>query len=245
MAVSRQKQIFDALAPVRDEFELRHYRWALADAKREVAEDFRLIRLDKSALSFWFVQFAEKLNNADRLSLLAACVKRVHPRAMELTGDRMMSIEQDLYNKQTTYLQTSNRAGLWPIAPDARAKINKKEFRKFLRANLKDRGLGDFDPWGLPAEWRYRLKIGDWTVETYIDTGGSFRQVGYVHSIKGPEDVSLFPHYLSSGLGAGSSEWDMLTDKDLPHAADDIVALARHFVDAMPELLAGLEPPVV
>jgi hypothetical protein len=239
------EQIFDALEPLRDEFSLRRYRWALADAKREVMEDFRLLRLEKSRLSFSFVQFAEKLNREDRLTLLSACVKHANPRAVELTGDVITPLEESFYNQKSAHIQTGIALGLWPFDDQKSAKIVRKEFRKFLRANLSDRGLGEFDPWQLPAEWRYRLKVGNWTVETYIDTGGSYRQVGFIHAIRGPDDAPLFSHYLSDGLGAGSNEWNMLTDKDLPRVADDIVVLARHFIDSMPELLAGLEPPVV
>lgn len=96
----------------------------------------------------------------------------------------------------------------------------------------------------MPAEWRYRLKVGSWTVETYIDTGGSFRQVGFSHAIKGPDETPFVQH-LTGGLCAGTNEWNMLTDKDLPHVADSIVVLARHVIDSMPELLAGLEPAVI
>jgi hypothetical protein len=222
---------------------LRRYRWALADAKREVAEDFRLLRLEKSALSLAFVQFAETLSSEDRLALLTACVKRGYSRAVELTGDVMTSLEESLYNQEAAHVQIGIANGLWPFGTQERAKIDKKKFRKFLRSNLVDRGLGQFDAWQLPAEWRYRLKVGNWTVETYFDTGGSFRQVGFSHAIRGPDDVPLLQH-LVGGLCAGSSEWDMLTDKDLPRVADDIVVLARHFIDSMPELLAGLEPPL-
>lgn len=246
MAVSRQNQTFDALEFVRTEFSLRRYKWALDDAKREVAEDFRLLRLEKSALSISFVDFAEKLSSTDRLALLSACIKHANPRAVEFTEDTITPLEQSLYNQEVANVQTSIANGLGPFSSTKRAeraKIVRKEFRKFLRANLADRGLGDFDPWQLPGEWRYTLKVGSWTVETYIDTGGSFRQVGFSHTIRGPEDMPLKQH-LGGGLCVGSNEWNMLTDKDLPRVADDIVVLARHFIDSMPKLLAGLEPPV-
>ncbi len=243
--ISGNEQIFDALEPMRDEFALRRYRWALADAKREVVEDFRLLRLCRSALTISFVQFAERLNPEDRLALLTACIKRGFSRAVELTGDVMTPHEESLYNQEAARVQLGIAKGLWPFGAQVRAKIVRKEFRKFLRANLADRGLGEFDPWQLPAEWRYRLMVGNWIVETYIDTGGTFRQVGFSYAVTTPEDVPLARHLVGGLCVVGSNEWDMLTDKDLPRVADNIIVLARHFIDSMPALLAGLEPPKI
>jgi hypothetical protein len=229
---------------MRDEFTLRRYRWALADANREAAEDFRLLRLCRSALTISFVQFAEKLGPEDRLALLSGCVKRAYSRAVELAGDAMTPLEESLYKEEAAQVQIGIARGLWPFGTQERTKIPRKEFRKFLRGNLADRGLGEFDPWQMPAEWRYRLKFGSWTVETYIDTGGSFRQVGVNHAIRGPNDTPFMRH-LTGGLCVGTNEWDMLTDEDLPNVPDNIVILARHFIASMPALLAGLEPPVI
>lgn len=234
---------FEALDPIRDEFALRRYRWALVDANREVAEDFRLLRLCRSALAISFVQFAEKLSPADRLALLSGSIKRTYLRAVELAGDAITPLEESLYKEEAAQVQIGIARGLWPFGSRERTKIPRKELRKFLRVNLAGRGLGEFDPWQMPAEWRYRLKVGSWSVETYIDTGGSFRQVGFNHAIRGPNNTP-FLQYLTGGLCAGSNEWNMLTDKDLPHVADNIVVLARHFIDSMPALLAGLEPPL-
>lgn len=224
---------------------MRRFEWALADAKREAAEDFRLLRLGKSALSLSFVQFAEKLSSKDRLALLTSCVKRAYSRAVELNGDVLTPLEESLLNQEAAHVQIGIAKGLWPFGTQERAKIARKEFRKSLRANLADRGLGEFDAWQLPAEWRYRLRVGNWIVETYIDTGGTSRQVGFSHEIAARGDVPFLRHLAGGGLCAGSSEWDMVTDKDLPQVADHIVLLARHFIDSMPELLAGLEPPVI
>ncbi len=240
MTVSSSEAIFDALEPLRTEFALRRYKWALADARREVREDFRLLRLGKSSLSRSFVQFAETLNSENRLALLTGCIKRAYSRAAELLGDAVTPIEESLYNQEAAHVQMGIAKGIWPFGAQERAKIPRKEFRKFLRANLADRRLGEFDAWQLPAEWRYQMTIGNWVVETYIDTGGSFRQVGFSHAISA-RDGTPFLRHLVGGPCAGNNEWDMVTDSDLPHVADDIAVLARHFIDSMPELLAGLE----
>lgn len=50
-----------------DELAIRYYRWALDDARREVAEDFPLLRGVKSGLVMRAVAYLESLPAADRV----------------------------------------------------------------------------------------------------------------------------------------------------------------------------------
>jgi len=243
---ARYKEIFDALASVRDEFEVRLYKWALMDAKREVDEDFNLLRRVKGASAMAFVAFAERLNAEDRLSLLYAQIKRRHLRAVELTKETIGRREEHLYNEESVSFRAGMAKGLGVSAPPQKVKIPRKELRKLLMARFAGRGFGEYDPWDLPGEWRYRLKVGSWIVETYIEVGATVRQLGYSHAIKGPEDVPLILHGLAAWFGAvGNTDWDMLTKENLPESVDDLIVLCRHFLDAVPNLLDGLEPPQV
>ena len=76
----------DRRAPA-DEFAVRYYRWALDDARREVRENFPLLRTVKSGLVIRAVAYFESLADDERLRAAAALVKRSHRRAVELTGD--------------------------------------------------------------------------------------------------------------------------------------------------------------
>ena len=72
---------------VADEFAVRYYRWALADARREVEENFPLLRTVKAALPMRAVAYLESLAGDERLQAATALVKRNHRRAVALTGD--------------------------------------------------------------------------------------------------------------------------------------------------------------
>ena len=119
---------------MRDEFALRRYRWALADAKREVAEDFRLLRLCRSALAISFVHFAENLRHEDRLALLLGQVKRAYPRAVERVGDVITPLEESLCDREAGSVQEGIAKGLGPFSSTERAnraKIPKRNFGNF------------------------------------------------------------------------------------------------------------------
>ena len=70
-----------------DEFAVRYYHWALDDVRREVRENFPLLRAVKSGLTMRAVAYFESLADDERLRAAMAPVKRSHRRAVELTGD--------------------------------------------------------------------------------------------------------------------------------------------------------------
>jgi hypothetical protein len=250
MGISKKqyKEIFDAMAPTLEEFEVRLYKWALLDAKREVDENFSLLRRARSELTTEFLHFAEPLSAEDRLSLLYAHVKHRHEKAVRLTGHTLSPREENLYNEK----KLARRFG---VSKDSRAfrhqdrtQVAKKMLRMVLMDKLKDGSLGEYDPWD-PSdsnEWRYRHKVGHWIVETYIDVGGAIHQLSYSHAVKSPEDVTFIMHGLASWFGGvGNHYWNMLTNENLSEAIDDLRLICQHFLNAVPSLLAGLEPPTL
>ena len=76
-----------SLPAAKDEFAVRYYRFALDDARREVRENFPLLRTVRCALPIRAVAYLESFTGDDRLAVATALVKRAHRRAVELTGD--------------------------------------------------------------------------------------------------------------------------------------------------------------
>jgi hypothetical protein len=70
-----------------DEFAIRYYRWSLDDARRELRENFPLLRAVKSSLVIRAIAYLESLADRDRLCGATTLVKRSHRRAVELAGD--------------------------------------------------------------------------------------------------------------------------------------------------------------
>ena len=242
----RYKEMWDSLAPARNEFLSRCYAWALADLDREIKENLRLLRKVKGRSATSQVAVAEYLTQEQRKNMFRARLKRGFGYFMgeKLTTPEEDELEEELQARWRAYTLDPNLSGYPQLTP----KIPRQGFRKLLKEKLAAQGFGKFDGWDLPTEWRYRLPVGAWIVETYIDTGARSRQLAFGHVIKGPQDVSLLEtgfRISCLGLLGFSATWDMLTPEDLPEAADDLIVLCRHFLNAVPDLLRGLEPSSV
>jgi hypothetical protein len=233
------KEIWDSLAPARAEFLSRCYQWALADLDREVDQNLRLARKVRGRLAVSEVAVAEYLTQDQRRSMFRARLKRGFGFLMgqKLTSPEEDALAEELATRWRGYFLDPKLGGYPQLTP----KIPRQSFRKLLKEKLAGQGLGDFDGWDLPTEWRYRLSIGTWIIETYIDTGARSRQLAFGHAIvKEPEHVPLLETGLRIsclGLLGFSATWDMLTPEDLPEAADDLIILCRHFLNAAPGLL--------
>jgi hypothetical protein len=249
MEIEKQsyKAKWDLLAPARSQFLSRCYEWAQADLDREVEENLPLLRRVKGRLAASELAVAEYLSKEQRSSMFRARLKRMHGDLMEkkLSSPEEDVLAEELQSRWRAYRDNPSLRGY----PEPVPSIPRQGFRKLLKEKLANQGFGEFDGWDLPTEWRYRLPLGPWTVETYIDTGGRSRQLEYGHVIKDTHDVPLLitgVRLSSLGLlGLAPAIWDMLTPEDLPEAAEDLIVLCGHLMDAFPALLDGIEPPVV
>jgi len=178
-------------------------------------------------------------NNAG--TTFRACVKRAFGQRM---GEMLISpqeekLYEEFYTRWREYAGDPQLGGYPQFPP----KISRTGLRKLLREKLAGQGFGKFDGWDFPTEWRYRLPVGPWTVETYVDTGGSSRQLEFKHNIvKDPEGVPLLDSGVIPLLGLLFPIWNRLTPEDLPEAADDLTVLIRHFLNVVPSLLKGIKP---
>jgi hypothetical protein len=223
-----------ALEPQRPEFALRYYRWALQDARRELAQNFATIRAIPNLKTRWFLQFAQNLSAADVATFCEALVRRAHAKAAQFLGEPPSGRESALLDR---FLHQPRDSHPRQLAPAAGA-ISKAQLRKLLRAALAPH-LGAADN-ARAAEWSYAFPCGSWTIRTNLDTGGS-RQFGYWHTIEAHEQVLLADQISFLGwLGLSSTDWRYLTEPEVPPAVDALVALCRRFLGAAPELLAGL-----
>lgn len=244
------KDLWDALAPARRQFYERLYQWASADLEREVNENFRLARRVKGSLAQSTIAVAEDMSLDERRAAFRAEFKRGFGHAL---GRKLTSPEEDVRNEEfrvrwRAYKANPALSGYPQLTP----KIPREGFRKLLRDKMAGHGFGDFGWWDKPAEWCYRLRVGDWFVVTHINTGGRSLQLEYGHVIESPlagrcpsggaKNIELSEGRINCLTMLGfSARWDRLTSEDLPEAADDLIVLCRHFLNAVPDLLRGLE----
>ena len=235
-------------APATDEFAVRYYRWALDDFRREIRENFPLLRTVKESLAIRLVGYMESLSVEERLELATALVKRNHRKALEITGDVWATAEEELVR---TYRDVARiprpEEAEWQralLSGSDRFNVNRGRFLVAVKDELAPVLGSGGEPFSTKDEWRYRTPIGPWSIETYIDVGGR-APLGYFHSIRAGEPrplregVSLLGWL---GIGGGHTLWSQLTEADTPSAAKSLSRICAHFVQAAPGLLAGLSP---
>ena len=237
----------DRRAPA-DEFAVRYYRWALDDARREVGDNFPLLRAVKSGLVTRAIAYFESLPNDERLRAATALVKRSHRRAVELTGDPRdaedEAIERD-YWRAARIARPEEEAYRQALLhePDTLT-IDRGRFLAAVKAQLAP-VLGAGEPFSTKHEWRYDTSFDPWTLVTLIDVGGSGHQLAYSHTLRAAasrplrEGVSLCGWL---GIGGAHTTWNQLTPADTAGAARALARVCAHFVLAVPALVAGLVP---
>lgn len=231
-----------------DEFAVRYYRWALADARREVEENFPLLRAVKAALPMRAVAYLESLAGDERLRAATALVKRNHRRAVALTGDVWGADEERIDREYRDAARVWRPEESWyreAMLHDAgRLKIDRARFLAAVKAALAP-VLGAGEPFSTKHEWRYDTPLGPWTLLTLVDAGGSVHQLAYTQTLRvSPsrvlkEGLSILGWL---GIGGGHTTWDRLSEADTAAAAESIARIGAHFLRALPALVAGLSP---
>ena len=252
--VDNYKEKWEAHRLARREFYERLYKWASAGLEREISQNFRLARKVKGSLAESRVAVAENMSLDERRAVFRAKLKRVfsHILGRKLTSPEEDALAEEFARRWREYTSNPDLSGYPQLPP----KISREGFRKLLRDKLASQGFGEFGWWDRPAEWYYRLPVGQWFVVTHIDTGNRSRQLEFGHVIESPITGSVpvtgsQKNIELSGdsrincltLLGFSTCWDQLTPEDLPEAVDDLIVLCRHFLDAVPGLLEGIEPP--
>jgi hypothetical protein len=223
------------IQPIRDQFLLRYYRWALRESKKEFSQGFPLVRQIKGPSAIRFVHFADHLDGLEKERLSSALVKRFHERAVELTNEFSSPVEQSLLDQ---FLNRGN--------PDAPPEI---DIGGFSHARFRARLLKKLVPvLGDPIETVrngeisiHKTMIRCWTLSTWIDMGSGPR-LRYSHAISAREPVHLQDNIsILSWMGISSqTDWSYLKEGEMEQAGESLVQLCSQFLSAVPELLESL-----
>lgn len=77
----------------RAEFNLRYYRWALQDFKREIDQGFPWLKGFKTGSPAEVLKLLTARNRDEQMTMANALVKRFHKDAVEAAGDDMTGAE--------------------------------------------------------------------------------------------------------------------------------------------------------
>ena len=230
-----------------DEFMVRYYRWALADARREVQEAFPLLRGVKSTLVIRALGFLESFAEVDRPRVATALVKRFHGRAVGLTADSGGPEEEQVNRDYQDSMRILGPEEEWHrealLHHPGTLRLDRARFLTAVKAALAP-PLGDGEPFSSQHDWRYATSLGPWTLVTLLDVGGRVHQLAYTQTIRAADPRPLHEGLSICGwLGlGGQTAWDQLTEADAPSAAPSLARICAHFLRAAPALAAGLSP---
>jgi hypothetical protein len=248
------------------EFNVRYYRWALQDFRREMEEGFPFLKGFKTGSPADVMELMSGKSRDEQSVLASALVKRFHKDGVEAAGDRMTA-EEEVACKE--YLDRVPKAHPLEVAllrrsaaGEAGVYANRARLVRLVKAGLKEAGMQVSRPENAAGVLSYEHVIGGWQIVTRVHTREKHAQLAYNHIIWSVKKVvpvtwaegtwregqqEMWPVQLhnwislAGWLGISSrTQWSDLVDSDGPQVAKELAALCKHFLHAAPTLLAGL-----
>ena len=237
----------------KQEFGIRYYLWATSDFEREIDESFPYLRSFKTSSGWNLVQFMEPLRRSERLILMNGLLKRFHPKAVQLVGDKTTPEEEEMRDRFLTFSRIPSALDEEMLSRELSGEKIVYAKRRVLRKMILEKNV--------PALGTDLIRFGDsvtirskssgWVLETVFDFGGMSDQVRYHHSIisestKKPFGIPTMSlqNFISlySWLGIRSQTgWKFLMNEDVEPVCNDVTKFCRHFCEVVPKLLKGLE----
>jgi hypothetical protein len=227
------------------EFAVRYYKWALDEFRQESVHGYPLIRKLRTQPSIAFIKLIEQLSIDEECALVAALVKRFHSQALEIVGGNISSYETKLLKKFSDSMLFSlpDEHDYTVGNSDERLppKLKRKVFANLLKECLAPLFSSSFEKCG-DGEWSYTNHFESIAIQTRIDVGGRFHQLGYSHNIVFSGYDLLVDHAsILSWLGLSSqTHWQSLDEAKATETAHVLVEVCDCFLKAMPRLLEGL-----
>jgi hypothetical protein len=225
---------------VKDEFALRFFRWALEDARREIAENYRLIRTVKGSMAMRAAVYLGRLSVDEQLELLTAQAKRAHARGAALAGERLTPRELAILEAKdaATRRALPFEADLGPFAPTMPPRMSRSKLTTAVK-RVMGRNWDSLEWMGQVGY--FRKVIGDWTISTAVSCGSP---PYYFHNVRGGIEKPLMSLgegiSLPAWLGIGQATWEFAHAGEEAETAGAVALLSTHFLGAAKHLLADL-----
>ncbi|HSS19126.1 MAG TPA: hypothetical protein VLL54_03570 [Pyrinomonadaceae bacterium] len=232
----------------KDKFDVRYYRWSMADAQREFEQNLPFLRSVQEPSALATLQYLEKLSPDQRQSFMLASVRKANGRALELLGEELTQDECDQtarYTSNILPLVTGFVDKLFYeryLGPDKETRPKKSRLASLVKQKL-NRCCGKVVSADSRLLWAHETTVEEWKVHTSIDMGGS-PDLRYTQSIDHPDGESSLKNVISMHrwLGFHHTEWWLSNELQEAAAAVSIEKLCRHFLEAVPHLITGISP---
>jgi hypothetical protein len=229
---------------VRNRFSMRYYRWALEDARREVREDFSLMRKVKQSNLNSLLNWLELYSLKEQMEYFTAMIKHSHHKAASVAGATVSPQEEALIQKSRIIWMSPTKVrtdilqqkvvGTW-------RRCNQKKIALLVRKHAEPMLGKDVESSGTHG-CRYQTDVPGFIIYTCINFGGRSADISYYQLITTPSGEKV-KHSISllAWLGIGETVWTDLTEADIEPAAEAVVEICRHFLNAARSLLTKLD----
>jgi hypothetical protein len=227
-----------------EEFARRYYLWSLGDARREIREDFRLLRSVIASTSQRYLRHLECLESEEQEEAMVALVKRFHPTGMRLAGDVLSEREHEVLANIREVMRTPLPDEVVSTVAELQKKATSRPSTKKLAivANrVLEHSCGTQIGELKGAGRIYRIAVGRWTLTTSIGLGSRPMYFHRIHLESTPPFLLQDGIALLGWLGmAGQTDWDQLRSGFEEDAITAISSLCSHFLGAAQGLLRDL-----
>jgi hypothetical protein len=220
----------------------------MAECEREVQGGFPLLSRIPHSYVISYLELVESWATEQQLSLLQSLVVRSTDEAV-LAGRILSQPELNIlacYDRARTYEFGPRRIDVSKRQSSNEFRIDRRALREQLKAALTLR-FGPFKSLG-KSEFRYRTVVSGVTVRLHLDVGGTTRQFSYWHDLMlgdcgyvGNESARIVGglSFLATLGLAGSTDWEYLTQEEIPNAVETVSELCDRLLQAVPILLDG------
>jgi hypothetical protein len=236
--MSSDSKISGQVGRVRDTFAVAYFNWALRDAEKQSMKGFPLLGLLRDGLAREYVRFWAALSEQARRVFVSGMVKRFHRRAVALTGMAMTPEENALVARHLNCPPSPNTQEEFcrprPTVGDLR------KLRAIVKSLVDEETGGKAESW-TPGHIVFHRSVKRWTVSTSITVHTKI-YLSYDHSIRDNEGNVVEERIsVSNWLGiGGQTTWMLMKPGELEESARSAMALARYFLDQIPEILASV-----
>ncbi len=216
------------------EFAVRYYRWAARDSIEELEAGFPLVSRLANENAVSYLSLMNGQDAGTRRRLVAASVKRFHPRAVDLLNDALTPDEEAL-------LEWANglRFEMTLNTPMPALRVSTRKLKAALRSELLVlTGQQTPLPKVGPKTYRFEFRHGPWVAQTWFACG---HRPEYFHHIESGETTLATFLSIASWMGIASvTKWTLKSAGSEAEIAKTMVAATQRFLDRIPELLEGL-----
>ena len=226
----------------------RYYCWRLSECEREVQQGFPFLSRVPHTFVIGYLEFVDNWTQSAQLDLLRALVVR-YTEESTLKGRTLTEHEEQL-------LQAFHGACQRDLGPKLGSYSRRSyagEFkidRSLLRRQLKSILTEPLGPSRVfeANEYRFRTLLNGVTIRTHLDTGGATRQFSYSHTLlMGQQEywgdqAATIREAVSMVAVLGvfpTTEWQFMTQDEIPLAAESMKMFCEHFLKAVPSLTEG------